>query len=218
MLAGEVKPDSGAVTRTRGLKVGYMPQIPTFRPGATVRDVVMEVVDTESGDWEAIGAAEEAMSRLGLKTKTNSREDALVAELSGGLQRKVSLARELAKGPELLLLDEPTNHLDLESILWLEEWFQNFKGAIVMTSHDREFMNRIVKRIVEVANKTITTYSGNYDFYLKEREIRKEQLLASHQKQQDMLAKEHEFIARFAARASHAAQVQSRVKKLDYKN
>ncbi len=138
-----------------------------------------------------------------------------VEEFSGGWKMRIALAKILALNPDILLVDEPTNHLDLESILWLEEWFQNFKGAIVMTSHDREFMNRIVKRIVEVANKTITTYSGNYDFYLQEREIRKEQLLASHQKQQDMLAKEHEFIARFAARASHAAQVQSRVKKLD---
>ncbi len=138
-----------------------------------------------------------------------------VETFSGGWKMRIALAKILALNPDILLVDEPTNHLDLESILWLEEWFQNFKGAIVMTSHDREFMNRIVKRIVEVANKTITTYSGNYDFYLKEREIRKEQLLASHQKQQDMLAKEHEFIARFAARASHAAQVQSRVKKLD---
>jgi ATP-binding cassette subfamily F protein 3 len=138
-----------------------------------------------------------------------------VEEFSGGWKMRIALAKILALNPDILLVDEPTNHLDLESILWLEEWFQNFKGAIVMTSHDREFMNRIVKRIVEVANKTITTYSRNYDFYLKEREIRKEQLLASHQKQQDMLAKEHEFIARFAARASHAAQVQSRVKKLD---
>ena len=84
-----------------------------------------------------------------------------------------------------------------------------------MTSHDRDFMNRVVTRIIEVANKTITTYSGNYDFYLREREIRREQLLASHRRQQEMLAKEEEFIARFAARASHAAQVQSRVKKID---
>src|SRR4029079_6671081 len=94
-------------------------------------------------------------------------------------------------------------------------WLQNFKGSLVMTSHDREFMNRIVTRIIEVAHKTINTYSGDYDFYERERQIRKDQLLAAHGKQQDMLAKEEEFIARFAARASHAAQVQSRVKKLE---
>ncbi|MDH4318581.1 MAG: ATP-binding cassette domain-containing protein, partial [Desulfobulbaceae bacterium] len=99
---------------------------------------------------------------------------------------------------------------------WLEEWIiKEFKGAVLMTCHDREFMNRIVSRIIEVANRTITTYNGNYDFYLREREIRREQLLASYRRQQEMLAKEEEFIARFAARASHAAQVQSRIKKLE---
>ncbi len=138
-----------------------------------------------------------------------------VETFSGGWKMRIELAKILALNPDILLMDEPTNHLDLESIIWLEEWLMNFKGALVMTSHDREFMNRITHRIVEVANKTITTYSGNYDFYLREREIRKEQLLAAHQKQQDMLAKEEEFISRFAARASHAAQVQSRVKKLE---
>ncbi len=128
---------------------------------------------------------------------------------------RIALARILALNPDVLLMDEPTNHLDLESIVWLEEWIIAYKGSLVMTSHDREFMNRICTRIVEVANKAITVYSGNYDFYIKERQIRMDQLLAAHQKQNDMLAKEEEFIARFAARASHAAQVQSRVKKLD---
>jgi len=112
-------------------------------------------------------------------------------------------------------MDEPTNHLDLESIMWLEQWLLNFKGALVMTSHDREFMNRLVKKIIEVSHQRITTYSGNYDFYEKERQLRREQLEAQAQRQQDMLAKEEEFIARFAARASHAAQVQSRVKKIE---
>jgi ATP-binding cassette subfamily F protein 3 len=104
----------------------------------------------------------------------------------------------------------------MESIIWLEDWLATeFKGALLMTCHDHDFMNRIANRIVEVANRAITTYSGNYDFYLREREIRREQLLASFNRQQEMLAKEEEFIARFAARASHASQVQSRVKKLD---
>ncbi len=141
--------------------------------------------------------------------------DRPVESFSGGWKMRIALARILALNPDVLLMDEPTNHLDLESIVWLEEWLIQYKGALVMTSHDRDFMNRIVSRIVEVANKTITSYTGNYEFYLRERDIRKDQLLAAHQKQQDMLAKEEEFIARFAARASHAAQVQSRVKKLD---
>ena len=134
---------------------------------------------------------------------------------SGGWKMRIALARILTLNPDVVLLDEPTNHLDIESILWLEEWLKTFKGAIVMTSHDREFMNRSVNRIVEIGNKQITTYSGNYEFYVKDREIRREQQFAAYKRQQDMLAKEEEFIARFAARASHAAQVQSRVKKID---
>jgi ATP-binding cassette subfamily F protein 3 len=139
-----------------------------------------------------------------------------VESFSGGWKMRIALARILTLKPDVLLLDEPTNHLDVESIIWLEEWLANeFDGALLMTSHDRDFMNRIVTRIIEVANKTVTTYGGNYDFYERERDIRREQLLASHKRQQEMLAKDEEFIARFAARASHAAQVQSRVKKID---
>lgn len=139
-----------------------------------------------------------------------------VESFSGGWKMRIALAKILTLKPDVLLLDEPTNHLDVESIIWLEEWLANeFDGALLMTSHDRDFMNRVVTRIVEIANKTITTYNGNYDFYERERDIRHEQLLASFKRQQDMLAKEEEFIAKFAARASHAAQVQSRVKKID---
>ena len=139
-----------------------------------------------------------------------------VESFSGGWKMRIALAKILTLKPDVLLLDEPTNHLDVESIIWLEEWLANeYDGAMLMTSHDRDFMNRIVTRIVEVANKTITSYGGNYDYYEKERDIRLEQLIASHKRQQDMLAKEEDFIARFAARASHAAQVQSRVKKID---
>ena len=135
---------------------------------------------------------------------------------SGGWKMRIALAKILTINPDVLLLDEPTNHLDIESILWLEEWLRTeFKGGLLMTCHDREFMNRIVSRIIEVANGTTTTYSGNFDFYLQEREIRRQQLEASFRRQQEMLAKEEEFIARFAARASHAAQVQSRIKKIE---
>ena len=139
-----------------------------------------------------------------------------VEKFSGGWKMRIALAKILTINPEVLLLDEPTNHLDIESILWLEEWLSTeFKGALLMTCHDRDFMNRIVSRIVEVANGTTTTYSGNFDFYMQEREVRRQQLLASYRRQQEMLAKEEEFITRFAARASHASQVQSRVKKID---
>lgn len=139
-----------------------------------------------------------------------------VESFSGGWKMRIALAKILTMNPDVLLLDEPTNHLDVESIVWLEEWLSSeYTGALLMTSHDRDFMNRLVSRVIEVADEAITTYSGNYDFYLREREVRREQLLASYKRQQEMLAKDEEFIARFAARASHAAQVQSRVKKLE---
>jgi ATP-binding cassette subfamily F protein 3 len=128
---------------------------------------------------------------------------------------RIALARILTLQPDLLLMDEPTNHLDLESIVWLEEWLQNYKGTLILTSHDREFINRIVNRIIEVNLGAMNLYGGNYDFYERERDLRNEQQIASYKRQQDQLAKEEEFIARFKARASHAAQVQSRVKKLE---
>ena len=128
---------------------------------------------------------------------------------------RIALARILLLDPDVLLMDEPTNHLDLESIVWLEEWLASFKGDLVMTSHDREFMTRICSRTVEVAVGAITTYAGDYDFYVRERAVRREQLIASQKRQAAMLAKEEEFIARFGARASHAAQVQSRVKTIE---
>ncbi|MHB8908017.1 MAG: ABC-F family ATP-binding cassette domain-containing protein [Syntrophales bacterium] len=164
------------------------------------------------GGYDLESRAQVILTGLGIGPDEYHRP---VEAFSGGWKMRIALAKILSIAPDVLLLDEPTNHLDVESIIWLEEWLSgSFKGALLMTSHDREFMNRVVTRIVEVTNRTITTYSGNYDFYLREREIRREQLLASHRRQQEMLSKEEEFIARFAARASHASQVQSRVKKI----
>jgi ATP-binding cassette subfamily F protein 3 len=165
------------------------------------------------GGYDLDSRAQEVLTGLGIGP---DRFHNPVESFSGGWRMRVALAGILTLQPDVLLLDEPTNHLDVESIIWLEEWIAiEFKGSLLMTSHDRDFMNRVVTRVIEVANKTVTTYGGNYDFYEKERDIRLEQLLASHKRQQDMLAKEEEFIARFAARASHAAQVQSRVKKIE---
>jgi ATP-binding cassette subfamily F protein 3 len=164
------------------------------------------------GGYDLENRAQAVLTGLGIGPEDYQRP---VESFSGGWKMRIALAKILTINPDVLLLDEPTNHLDVESIVWLESWLSTeFTGAVVMTSHDR-FMNRLVTRIVEVGNGTITTYGGNYDFYLREREVRREQLLASHRRQQEMLAKEEDFIARFAARASHAAQVQSRVKKLE---
>lgn len=165
------------------------------------------------GGYDLESRAQAVLTGLGIGPGDYLRP---VESFSGGWKMRIALASILTINPDVLLLDEPTNHLDVESIVWLENWLaKEFKGAVLMTSHDRDFMNRIVSRIIEVANGAVTSYSGNYDFYLRERDIRREQLLASHQRQQAMLAKEEEFIARFAARASHAAQVQSRVKKIE---
>ena len=112
-------------------------------------------------------------------------------------------------------MDEPTNHLDIESILWLEAFITSLPGALLMTSHDRDFMNRIVSRVAEIDDGEITTYSGNYDFYERERALREANREAAHARQQAMLAKEQRFIDRFASHAAKAAQVQSRVKALD---
>ncbi len=164
------------------------------------------------GGYDLESRAQAILTGLGIGPVIYDRP---VESFSGGWKMRIALAQILLLNPDVLLMDEPTNHLDIESIIWLEEWLKSFKGALVMTSHDREFMNRICGRTIEIANKCITTYSGNYDFYLKEREIRREQQVSAFKRQQEMLSKEEDFIARFAARASHAAQVQSRVKKLD---
>jgi ATPase subunit of ABC transporter with duplicated ATPase domains len=141
--------------------------------------------------------------------------DGDVGALSGGWKMRVALARILLMRPDAMLLDEPSNHLDLESLIWLEEFLKGYEGALLMTSHDREFMNRIVTKVVEIDGGVLTAYSGNYEFYERQRALSETQQQAQFERQQAMLAKEIKFIERFKARASHAAQVQSRVKKLE---
>ena len=146
---------------------------------------------------------------------SQERMDGDVGLLSGGWKMRVALARILVMKPDGMLLDEPSNHLDLESLIWLEEFLKNYDGALLMTSHDRAFMNRIIGKVVEIDGGSLTTYSGDYDFYEQQRALSEKQRQAQFDRQQAMMAKEIKFIERFKARASHAAQVQSRVKKLD---
>ena len=141
--------------------------------------------------------------------------DGDVGALSGGWKMRVALARVLLGRPDVLLMDEPTNHLDIESIIWLEQFLKAYEGALLMTSHDREFMNRLVGKILEIDAGEVFTYSGNYDFYERERNIRETNQQASFARQQAMLAKEQRFIDRFRTHAAKASQVQSRIKALD---
>jgi ATPase subunit of ABC transporter with duplicated ATPase domains len=164
------------------------------------------------GGYALEARAREILSGLGFHDDVVEGD---VGKLSGGWKMRVALARILLLRPDALLLDEPTNHLDIESIIWLEQFLRGFEGALILTSHDREFMNRLVTKIVEIDGGELTTYSGNYDFYEAQRAVAQAQFEAQYARQQAMLAKEEAFIARFKARASHAAQVQSRMKKLE---
>jgi ATPase subunit of ABC transporter with duplicated ATPase domains len=166
----------------------------------------------ELGGYGLEARAREVLAGLGFRQEVMEGD---VGALSGGWKMRVALARILLMAPDLLLLDEPTNHLDLESIIWLEQFLRDFEGALVMTSHDREFMNRLVGKVLEIDGGELTSFSGNFEFYAEQRQLLAAQQQAQFERQQAMLAKEQAFIDKFKARASHAAQVQSRVKKLE---
>jgi ATP-binding cassette subfamily F protein 3 len=179
---------------------------------------VLEKMGEDQTEFEKLGgfdcetSAEVILTGLGISPREHGKP---VEDFSSGWKMRIALARVLIANPDCILMDEPTNYLDMETILWLEEWLRNFKGAILMTTHDRDFMNRVVNKIIEVAQGMVTSFTGNYDFYEQEKGIRRRNNQAEFHRQQSMIRKEEEFIARFKARASHAAQVQSRVKMVD---
>jgi ATPase subunit of ABC transporter with duplicated ATPase domains len=181
-------------------------------------DEIIERYGEVQGRFEELdGYALDGRAREILDGLSFSQEmmDGDVGKLSGGWKMRVALARILLMRPDAMLLDEPSNHLDLESLIWLEEFLKNYDGALLMTSHDREFMNRIVNKIIEIDGGGLNSYSGDYEFYEQQRALNEKQQQAQFERQQAMLAKEIKFIERFKARASHASQVQSRVKKLE---
>jgi ATPase subunit of ABC transporter with duplicated ATPase domains len=180
-------------------------------------DIIARYGEVQARFEELDGYALEGRAREVLAGLSFSQEmmDGDVGALSGGWKMRVALARILLMRPDAMLLDEPSNHLDLESLIWLEQFLKGYEGVLLMTSHDREFMNRIIGKVVEIDGGQLTTYSGDYEFYEAQRALGEKQQQAQFERQQAMLAKEIKFIERFKARASHAAQVQSRVKKLE---
>jgi ATPase subunit of ABC transporter with duplicated ATPase domains len=182
-----------------------------------MEEIIAQYGEVQHRFEELDGYALEGKAREVLAGLSFSQEmmEGDVGALSGGWKMRVALARILLMRPDVMLLDEPSNHLDLESLIWLEQFLKGYEGALLMTSHDREFMNRIINKVVEIDGGSLTTYSGNYEFYEAQRALSEKQQQAQFERQQAMLAKEIKFIERFKARASHAAQVQSRVKKLE---
>ena len=180
-------------------------------------DIIARYGEVQARFEELDGYALEGRAREVLAGLSFSQEmmEGDVGALSGGWKMRVALGRILLMRPDAMLLDEPSNHLDLESLIWLEQFLKGYDGALLMTSHDREFMNRIINKVVEIDGGALTTYSGDYEFYEQQRALNEKQQQAQFERQQAMLAKEIKFIERFKARASHAAQVQSRVKKLE---
>ncbi len=189
---------------------------PNLDPSAM--ESILEKMGEDQTAFEKLGGfeietnAQVILTGLGIAPADHAKP---VEFFSSGWKMRIALAKVLILLPDLILMDEPTNYLDLETIMWLETWLNNFKGAVFMTTHDRDFMNRVVRKIVEIAGGATTTFTGNYDFYEQEKSVRRRQNESLFNRQQSMLKKENEFIARFKARASHASQVQSRVKMLE---
>jgi ATP-binding cassette subfamily F protein uup len=221
ILAGEMDPDSGTVSKGRGLRIGYLSQTPELPMHLTAREAIYESV-TSLEDWSQVGAAEEAMSRLKI-------QDLKISELSGGWKKKVALARELAKNPDVLLLDEPTNHLDVESVLWLEEWVKNSPLCIVTISHDRAFLNRVGSRVIEVDRRNpggILSSDGNYEQFLVMKQEYLETMASREESLKNVLRREMEWLGRGAkarttkqkARIDRAGDLKNEVADLSARN
>jgi ATPase subunit of ABC transporter with duplicated ATPase domains len=181
-------------------------------------DALLERFGEVQGDYQQLGGyelearAREVLHGLGFR---DAQVDGPMRALSAGWRMRVSIAKVLLGQPDVLLLDEPTNHLDIESILWLEQYLKDTRAALLMTCHDRDFLNRVVTRLVDIDEGELVQYGGDYDFCERERAVRAAQQSAAYTRQQAMLRKEERFIERFEKHAAKAAQVQSRIKKLD---
>ena len=211
IILGTEAPDSGKVLLERGVTFGFLPQ-----ESAPVGDeTVLEMATAHMADalgWEAEPKAKRILRGLAFRESDFNRP---AKALSGGWVMRAHLARLLVQEPNLLLLDEPTNHLDLESLGWFQEYLKTYPGGILMISHDREFLNTLIRKVIEIAHERLNFYTGNYESYCREKVAREEQHLAAYENQQREIKKLQDFADRFRAKASKAAQAQSKLKQID---
>ena len=229
MILGEDTPDEGSISLDEYAIVGYLPQEASEPKDETVLEIAMGVTPEMERAIHIIRMSENAN-----KTDTPEYADAIdtfkilkglafresdfhrpAREMSGGWIMRAYLAKLLVLEPDLLMLDEPTNHLDLLSLLWLQRYLKNYPGAILMISHDRDFMDELVENVYDIDNEELVEYRGNYTDFLKQRDVRFEQLQAAYRNQQKEIAHIQEFIDRFRSINSKAGQVQSRIKQLE---
>jgi len=202
-------PDEGEVALRNGIRFGYLPQ---ETPSLSGKSVINETLNDDFSDNRREAQSKRILMGLGFKIKDFERP---LKELSGGWQMRVMIARLLVDEPDILLLDEPTNHLDLESLLWFQNYLQFYRGALFIISHDREFINAVTERIVEVSQARLTIYRGDFEDYLEQKQKEKENLISAHTRQQKEIKEVETFINRFRAKASLAKSVQSKIKYLD---
>jgi ATP-binding cassette subfamily F protein 3 len=210
LLLGEDAPDQGRVSLERGVTIGFLPQ--ESQPLGD--ETVLGIATAHAGDqlWEVEPQARRILAGLAFRESDFSRP---ARTLSGGWVMRAHLARLLVQSPDLLLLDEPTNHLDLESLQWFQQHLRGYRGAILVISHDREFLNTLVDSVVEISRQQLVRYRGNYDDYVREKAAREEQQLAAYKNQQREIAHLQDFVNRFRAKASKATQAQSKLKQIE---
>jgi ATP-binding cassette subfamily F protein 3 len=215
LILDQEEPDSGLITRQRGTTIGFLPQ----ESAPAGEETVLEVATSQHGgdEWRPIDGVAVAKAKRILKGLSfrDSDFDRPARELSGGWVMRAHLARLLVQEPDLLMLDEPTNHLDLETLIWFQDYLRNYPGGIVLISHDREFLNRLVTGILELRNGRLWSYSGNYEKFLEQREAQQEQQAAAFKNQQKEIAKLMDFVNRFRAKASTATRAQAKLKQID---
>jgi ATP-binding cassette, subfamily F, member 3 len=211
LLLRDTTPDDGQVTMEKGLDFGFLPQESAPIDDVTVLELATSHVPEHSA-WEAEPKAKRILKGLAFRESDFHRN---ARTLSGGWVMRAHLARLLVQEPDLLLLDEPTNHLDLESLIWFQEYLQGYPGAILMISHDREFLNALTDVILEIAHSRVYRYRGNYDDYLREKAARMEQMQGAYDNQQREIAKMQQWADRFKAKANFASRAQDKLKMID---